>query len=485
MMHPMVPATFYWHDYETFGRLPRRDRPSQFAGIRTDEELRELDEPLVLYCQPPTDALPDPESCLITGILPQECQERGLSEYAFAQRIHAQLSQPGTIGAGYNSMAFDDEVSRFLFWRNLIDPYGREWQQDCSRWDLLDVLRCAYAFRPQALHWPLNDQGRVSFRLEHLTRANGVPHGQAHDAASDVRATIGMARLLREREPRLWEFCLSLRLKSNVKAQLLLGQPLLHVSGKYPVERGCLAVVWALAPHPHHPNEVIVWDLAHDPQPLLAMTAAQIRQRLFSRQEELPPGTHRLPIKTIHLNQAPIVIAQLKTLSAEMAHRWGIDWAAIDRHALAAGALMGEMAGVWPEVYAKTPSQAPPDVDEALYDGFLPAADRRRLDQWRERLQTTPLSAPTGPFEDGRLDELVFRFRARNLPQSLSSEERARWEAYRHTRLLEPGRSGQSDALSAFFDKLDALQETATPQQEAILGALYDWAERIAPAGTV
>ena len=483
MMHPMASATFYWHDYETFGRHPRRDRPSQFAGIRTDEELREVEEPLVLYCQPPLDSLPDPESCLITGILPQECQRRGLLEHEFAQRIHAQLSQPGTIGVGYNSMAFDDEVSRFLFWRNLIEPYGREWQQDCSRWDLLDVLRCAYAFKPQALNWPLNDQGRVSFRLEHLTQANGVAHGQAHDAASDVRATIGMARLVRDRLPRLWDFCLSLRHKSTVKSQLVLGQPVLHVSGKYPVERGCVAVVWALAPHPYHPNEVIVWDLAHDPRPLLELTAGEIRQRLFSRQEDLPEGTHRLPIKTIHLNQAPVVIAQLKTLSPELAQRWGIDWPTVDRHALAAGSLMGEMAGVWGEVFAKATPTAPVDVDEALYEGFLSAADRRALDQWRHSPQA-PQAAPSSPFEDGRLEELVFRYRARNFPQSLNDEETLRWQAHVQARLLQPTRVGAMDALSAFFDKLDALQESASTEQEAILSALYEWAEHIAPTNS-
>ncbi len=476
----MATTTFYWHDYETFGRQPRRDRPSQFAGIRTDEQLREIDEPLVLYCQPPTDALPDPQSCLITGILPQECQQRGLAEHEFAKRIHAQLSQAGTIGAGYNSIAFDDEVSRFLFWRNLMEPYGREWQHDCSRWDLLDVLRCAYAFKPQSLSWPVNDQGRISFRLEHLTRANGVDHGQAHDAASDVRATIGMARLLRDRLPRLWDYCLSLRLKSAVKAQLVLGQPILHVSGKYPVERGCLAVVWALAPHPHHSNEVIVWDLAHDPSSLLSLTASEIRQRLFSRQEDLPEGVSRLPIKTIHLNQAPVVISQLKTLSGELAQRWGIDWTAVDRHALAAGALMGEMAGVWPEVFAQATTGRPVDVDEALYEGFLPEADRRALDQWRDGPHAA-LAAPTTVFQDGRLEELVFRFRARNYPQSLSESENQRWQAHRQERLLQPARPGELDALSAFFEKLDELQEGASPPQEALLSSLYDWAEQIAP----
>ena len=159
----MSELSFFWHDYETFGRVPRRDRPAQFAGLRTDAELNEIGEPLMLYCQPSPDYLPDPESCLLTGILPQHCQERGVPEHEFAAAIETVLALPGTVGVGYNSIRFDDEVTRHLFWRNLIDPYGREWQNGCGRWDLLDVVRCAYALRPDGLAWPKHDDGRPSF----------------------------------------------------------------------------------------------------------------------------------------------------------------------------------------------------------------------------------------------------------------------------------------------------------------------------------
>jgi len=196
-------TTFFWHDYETFGRDPRRDRPAQFAGVRTDLELNEVDAPVMHFCQPAPDFLPDPESCLLTGILPQHCQAQGVPEHAFAARIEAELARPGTVGVGYNSIRFDDEVTRFLFWRNLIDPYAREWKDGCGRWDLLDVVRAAWALRPDGIAWPTNDEGRPSFRLEHLTTANGLAHEAAHDALSDVRATIAMARLVRARQPRL------------------------------------------------------------------------------------------------------------------------------------------------------------------------------------------------------------------------------------------------------------------------------------------
>ena len=129
----MTALSFFWHDYETFGRVPRRDRPAQFAGIRTDAELNEIGPAAMHYCRPAPDSLPDPESCLLTGIVPQTCLEQGLPEHAFAAVIEGELAQPGTIGVGYNSIRFDDEVTRHLFWRNLIDPYAREWQNECGR----------------------------------------------------------------------------------------------------------------------------------------------------------------------------------------------------------------------------------------------------------------------------------------------------------------------------------------------------------------
>jgi exodeoxyribonuclease-1 len=195
----MQALTYLWHDYETFGAVPRRDRPAQFAAIRTDAELNEIGDELMLYCQPAPDFLPDPQACLITGITPQTCLQSGVPEHEFARQIEAAFAQPGTIGVGYNTIRFDDEVTRFLFWRNLIDPYAREWQNNCSRWDILDVVRTAYALRPDGIQWPRNEEGKVSFRLEHLTAANGLSHEAAHDALSDVRATIAMARLLKEK----------------------------------------------------------------------------------------------------------------------------------------------------------------------------------------------------------------------------------------------------------------------------------------------
>jgi len=465
--------SFFWHDYETFGRVPRRDRPAQFAGVRTDADLNEIDAPLELYCQPPLDALPEPEACLLTGITPQQCAEQGVAEHAFAAAIEAQLARPGTVGVGYNSIRFDDEVTRFLFWRNLIDPYAREWQNGCGRWDLLDVVRATRALRPEGITWPTHEDGKPSFKLEHLSAANGLAHAAAHDALSDVRATIALARLVKRKQPRLWDFCLKLRRKDAVIAEIGVARPFLHVSGMYAAERGCLAVVWPLAPHPTNKNELIVWDLAADPEQLFALDAAAIRERMFTRADELPEGVARLPLKTIHLNKSPVVVGNLKTLSPALAERWGVDVAQALRHAEAAAQGAGRVAGLWREVFERPAAAQAIDVDEDLYGGFVGNSDRGRLQRLREA-SPEQLANKRLAFDDARLEEIVFRYRARNFPETLSPDERQRWEQHRSERL-------HGDVMQAYFDRIDALNESADEDGQAILAALYDWAEQIAP----
>lgn len=478
----MSPHTFLWHDYETFGVVPRRDRPSQFAAIRTDAELNEIGEPLMIYCQPAPDYLPSPEACLITGITPQQCLERGMPEHAFAAQIEQAFSQPGTIGVGYNTIRFDDEVTRFMFWRNLIDPYAREWQNDCGRWDLLDVVRLTYALRPDGIEWPKKADGSQSFKLEDLARANGLLHEAAHDALSDVRATIALARLIREKQPKLFDFAFGLHRKDRVASELGLpatretARPFLHVSGMFPAERGCLAVMWPLASHPTNKNELLAWDLAHDPSELRDLDVETLRLRLFTRSADLPEGVLRLPLKGIHLNKSPMVVGNLKTLAPAMAARWGIDIEAALRHAAIAAALP-DMSAIWPQVYER-PREGTPDVDEDLYGGFVGNGDRRRLNQLRALSPAELARARTG-FDDPRLEELLFRYRARNFADTLSEEEAERWEAHRVARLLE-GEGGARN-VDELFAEIDMLAETADERAEAILGALYEYAEAIAP----
>ena len=136
-------ASIFWYDYETSGANPRKDRPLQVAGIRTDENLEIIGEPLNLYCRLSDDILPHPQASLITGITPEQLSDQGVSEAEFMGRLHVELIQPNTCTAGYNSIRFDDEVTRHGLYRTFHDPYAREWQGGNSRWYIIDAMRAA------------------------------------------------------------------------------------------------------------------------------------------------------------------------------------------------------------------------------------------------------------------------------------------------------------------------------------------------------
>lgn len=436
--------TFLWYDLETFGRDPRWDRIAQFAAIRTDSDLREIGEPLVLYGRISPDYLPDPEACLITGITPRQTAENGLVEAELAREINRILSVPGTCAAGYNSLRFDDEFLRNLFYRTFHDPYRREYAQGNSRWDLLPLVRLAHDLRPEGIQWKTDADGKPLFKLEELTQANGISHDEAHDALSDVRATIALARLIREKQPRLFSYYLTLRKKDRVRRvlnlehpePLVLADPLLTRPG------GCSSVVWPLTVSPDNPNQIILFDLRHDPAPLWDLPREEIRRRVFSSREELA-GEERVPLLGVQINRVP-AIAPVSTLTPERARALGLSLEEIERHA---SALAGreDLATKIRAVYQRDPSgsdtpgeQGYTDPDLGIYSGgFFGDADQETFRQ----IHLTPpseLAAAPPSFTDPRGPEMLRRFLGRNYPRELAPEELQRWQSYCARRLLAP-----------------------------------------------
>jgi exodeoxyribonuclease-1 len=429
--------SFYWHDYETWGADPARHRPAQFAGLRSDQDLNPIGEPLVLFSKPSNDVLPHPEACLITRLTPQQAFAKGLPEAEFIGRIHQELIQPDTCAVGYNNIRFDDEVTRYTLYRNFFDPYAREWQDGNSRWDLLDVMRMAHALRPDGIEWPQREDGTTSFRLEDMSAANGIAHASAHDALSDVRATLALARLLKQAQPKLFDYALTLRHKQQARNMLdqavAQQRPLLHVSSKIAAELGCIAPVMPLAQHPTNRNAVIVVDLRDSPADWLDLAVEQIRQRIFTRADELPEGVRRLPLKSIHVNKSPM-LAPLTTLSPETAARWRIDLNQAMAHAsllLAAPGLADKLQAVF-----RQPQAPARDVDLALYGAFLKQEDQPLMEIVRNA-SPEELARLDLPFRDKRLPTLLFRYRARNWPESLAPTERALWDIDRKKRFKE------------------------------------------------
>jgi len=472
----MSEITLLWHDYETWGANPRQDRPAQFAALRTNTELEEIGEPIMLYCRPGDDFLPHPEAAMLTGISPQETAAQGLNEASFFRKINAVFSQPGTCGVGYNSIRFDDEVTRFGFYRNFIDPYAREWQNGNSRWDIIDLMRMAYALRPEDINWPHREDGRVSFKLEALTAANGIEHHGAHDALADVRATIALARLIKERKPRLYAYFFNLRSKYEAARMLDVREHgvVFHISGMYPAEQGCLAPVIPLLQHPRNKNELIVYDLRKNPQEFLGMTVDEMEVNLYTPTKELPEGVERIGLKGVHLNKTP-ALAPINTLSPELARQWQIDWQQVDQHAR----LLREKnsLGSWlTELYLRVPETEPLDVDTALYGDFISRNDRRICDIL---LQKSPeqLAEWTPDFEDNRLRTLYFRYRARNWPESLSEKEREQWRQFCEARLLS-GEFGNQLTLEKYQDILEEMLQQGIPEnRQNLFKKLVEWVQ--------
>ena len=472
-----------WYDYETFGANPAWDRPAQFAAIRTDEDLNEIEEPVELFCRQSDDYLPHPEAVLITGITPQDCQRKGIPEREFIARINEVFSQPGTCSAGYNTIRFDDEFTRYTLYRNFFDPYAREWQGGNSRWDILDVARCAYALRPDGIEWPLNDQGKVSFKLEHLTAANGLDHGKAHDAVSDVRATIALARLIKDKQPKLYRYLYQHRSKQALGGliDVTSHKPLMHVSGMFPVEQGCMAIVVPLCWHPTNKNSFIAWDLSIDPTPLYELTAEQISERVFTRAADMPEGMTRLPLKEIHINKAP-VLAPANTLTPDQASRWNISGDNLRRHLKIirdSGSLSDKLAAV----FSGREFAAIKDVDARLYDGFFSSTDKQAMDDI-QRMEGWDLADYPNPFQDERGEEMLFRYRARNFADTLNEDERERWEQHRTARLMQGVPGSPLLTFQQFAPLLEqAAQRVADqPQKLEWIYELQLYAESIFPA---
>ena len=477
----MSAASFYFYDLETWGADPKKDRIAQFAGARTDLELQATTPADMAYCQLAPDYLPAPEAVLITGITPQKCQQHGLREVDFVRQLHQKLAEPGTCVVGYNNIRFDDEMVRHTFFRNYIDPYAREWQNGNSRWDLIDVVRACYALRPEGINWPLREDGSPSFRLEDLSKANQIEHLHAHDASSDVYATIALAALIRKAQPRLFDYLFQHRHKNALSALIDVAglTPLTHVSSRFPALQGCCSWIVPVAYHPTNKNAVICLNLQQDPSFMLSLDAAEIRRRLYAKAADLAEDELRPAIKLVHLNKCP-VLAPAKTLSAERAAELGIDRAACLRHLEIVCCNQAAIRTLLLAIHQQDEhAPASDNPDFSLYQGFISDQDRRLLPQVH---QMTPQQLAINPpvFQDDRLNQLMFRFRARNFPESLSHTELSQWQRYCKDQ-LQFGTEQPARTLDDFVLQLESCAELKQDDAKAmaLLKQLFSYISHI------
>ncbi|MBT8075607.1 MAG: exodeoxyribonuclease I, partial [Gammaproteobacteria bacterium] len=326
--------------------------------------------------------------------------------------------------------------------------------------------------------WPSREDGSPSFRLEDLTRANRISHEDAHDALSDVRATIALAGLVRDKQRRLFDWGRGLRDQKTV-AELLDPadpKPVLHTTSRIAAAKGCTSLVMPLSVHPHYRKSVIVFDLMADPEPLLQESAEQLQDRVFTPRADLPEGIERLPLKEVKTNGVPMV-APAATLRGVDCRRIGLDPDRCLEHARQIKRSLPQLGAKVMDIYSSPPREEVDDPDLQIYSGgFFSGRDKKLMAQ----LRATPpdqLHEMDWPFQDARLPEMLFRFRARNFPETLAADEAERWEKERLQRLRRPPDNKQLSATQFWRELGQArVEQEENPQSQVILDQLEDWA---------
>ncbi|MDO8591715.1 MAG: exodeoxyribonuclease I [bacterium] len=472
--------SFYFYDLETSGINSSKNRIMQFGGQRTDMDLKPVGEPDNILIKLTDDVLPEPDAILIHGITPQKTKAEGINESQFAKYLITQVSTPDTTIVGFNNIRFDNNFIRFLLWRNFYDAYEWTWKNGCSTWDLLDVVRMCRALRPEGIKWPFDSaQGKPSNRLELLASINKLDHDSAHDALSDVHASIAVARMIRNKQPKLFDYLLNLRDKTKVEALVGKGDPVIYTSGRYPSELQKTTIAVAITPHPEG-RGMFMYDLRVDPAEFIKLSASELAAKWSARGEDAP----YFPVKLLSYNKSP-AIAPLSVLDDASTARLQLDREVIAQNLqqLRTDKIFGQnVASASGIVYPKHRPELVIDeqrVDEQLYDGFVNGVDKTKRSVVRAA-DPEQLADLRVDFTDDRLKLLLPLYKARNFPQNLSADERALWEKFKTKRLLG---GGQASPAARYFKRIEELgkQPRMSKEQKYLLDELKLYGESILP----
>ena len=424
----MPAQRFLWYDLETWGRDSKSKAICQFAAQLTDADCQSIGKAINISCVIPPDLLPEPEAALVHGRPLPSLEQGALRERDFCQKVHEVLSAPGQCIVGYNNIRFDDGFIRHLFFRNYYPPYSYSYENGNSRWDLIDFVRACAALRPESLNWPLLADGRISFKLEALALVNGIEI-DAHDAVSDVHATIGLAAKIARQNPKLFDNLRGRMQSIKQQTEHLLEQDLvLHVSGQFGGRSAHCSLLQPL--YCDERKNLHALDMRSDARALLDLDAEQMRERLFTKHKQLyARGLQPLAVKQIHLNKVPLVLsselsARLLADRPEIEGRMRLTWQQAQRNRLNASeraALIAKLEALHSERRAASNTSAELPPHSQLYQGFTPRSDAARLQPFRDLL---PDNIMDYSFSDPRLQAMRLSYKARNFPESLSIAER-------------------------------------------------------------
>ncbi len=452
---------YLFYDIESTGLNPCFDQVLQFAAIRTDLELNELERHEIRIKLNP-DIIPSPKAILVhqQGI---DQMQNGVSEYEGIKTIHKLLNQPGTISLGYNTLGFDDEFLRFSFYRNLLTPYTHQFANQCSRMDIYPLTVMYYLFDHESINWPVIDD-KVSFRLENINACNQLASGMAHDAMVDVEATVALAKKLKSNQ-KIWDFCCGYmqkntdtsRIKQLQKTQMIgdNNYPLAYViHSKIGVKNAFMAPVISIGQHRAYKNQTL-W-LRLDNINLAAMDPKDIPEKIFVIKKKMGEEVIILPkleryahhISTDRHEQAALNLAWLQNNSEKFTQ--------IESY----------------HQHYTYPKVDNIDADAALYD--LPFASRAQQATMQKFHQAAAADKPeiAKQLNCPAKHELAQRLLCKHYPATVAKEDQQDFENYCAQVFTQQDHTMIKDFRNRFkLDASTALNEIQQLQQEQTLSA--------------
>jgi exodeoxyribonuclease-1 len=473
--------SFYFYDLETTGLSPKKDRIMQFAGQRTDNNLEPIGEPDNIYIKITEDILPSPDAVMVTGITPQKTLSEGISEAEFLKYFYDQIAVPNTVFVGFNSVRFDDEFIRYLNYRNFYDAYEWQWSEGRSKWDILDVVRMTRALRPEGIKWPFSSDGKPSNRLELLTDLNKLEHSHAHDALSDVFATIEVAKMIQQKNQKLFEYLLKIRSKKEVDSLVSKGVPFVYSSGRYSSEFNYTTAATVLGAHPEKQGAYLVYDLRFDPEEYSNKSIDELEEMFNNQYGE---GAKRFPVKIMHNNKCP-ALAPLNVVTEKNWKDIQLEKTTVEQNYLKLAANENLKLKII-ELFRRNQQQIQTrfisdeqTVDEQLYDGFFDRGDKNKMRVVRAA-EVDDLVDLSFDFDDPRLRSLLILYKARQYPASMNESEQEYWNNYKKNSLNQKQTDGTSK-IESFFKRLEQLAEIhqSDPNKIYLLEELQLYAQSI------
>ncbi|VFP83850.1 exodeoxyribonuclease I [Buchnera aphidicola] len=420
----VINKSFIFYDYETFGLNISLDKVAQFCSIETDNDFKFIRKKTILFCYPPIDYLPDPNSILITKILPQYTQQYGLNEYCFTKKIYDIFSQKNSCIIGYNNINFDNLITRNIFYRNLLDPYEWSWKNGNFSWDVLNIVRAFYIFYPKTMLWYRKINGTVSFKLSDITSINNIIHINAHDAYSDVMATFLIVQFLYKKNKKFFLFLYKISHKKFILNFISqnYNKPFFYLSSFFGSKNNNFGCIMILGMHPKFNNNLIIINLSINFKKIFHLYSYCVRDKLKIHQ------LFDCGIQVVCINKSPLFFSY-NSLSKQDCKRLNINYSRCQKNffLLKNNTLLKNW--ILSFFLKSEKNEVDDNVDLMLYKNFFNSSDKMLFSFIHSHVPLQWINWYP-EFIDTRIKEIFFRLKARNFIKLLNFNEIKRWQLY-------------------------------------------------------